>query len=78
MERDKNLTLEERYADDILTDNTQFENCKQCKACLFRDDGTIYSNDYRKCSCEMFPYPSMKPLGVINNKENCEYRVTKG
>lgn len=75
MAKDKELTLEERYADDILTDNTGIENCKQCKACLFRDDGTPYSNDYRKSCCEMFPYPGMKPLGVINNKENCEYHV---
>ena len=34
-------TLEERYADEVLTDNTQFDKCRQCKDCIFRDDGTV-------------------------------------
>ena len=38
-------TLEERYADEVLTDNTQFDKCRQCKDCIFRDDGTVYSKE---------------------------------
>lgn len=74
----KQKSFEERYGDEVLSDNSGVENCKQCKACLFRDDGTPFSNDYRKSCCEMFPYPGFKPIGVINNTEMCEYRVTKG
>ena len=71
-------SLEERYADEVLSDNSAVENCKQCKNCLFRDDGTVFSNDYRKSCCQMFPYPGFKPIGVINNAEPCEYHITKG
>ena len=66
-------TLEERLSDDILSDNTQLSKCEQCKNCIFRDDGTVYSNDYRKSSCRIYPYPQFKPLGVMNNTEQCEF-----
>jgi hypothetical protein len=49
------------------------ENCKQCKDCLFQNDGTPYSNDYRKSSCAIFGYPDMKPIEVIRNTGQCEY-----
>lgn len=66
-------TLEERLSEDILSDNTQIPKCEQCKECIFRDDGTVYSNDYRKSSCRMYPYPRFKPLAVMNNTEDCEF-----
>lgn len=66
-------TLEERLSHDILSDNTQISKCEQCKTCIFRNDGTVYSNDYRKASCRMYPHPRFKPLAVMNNTENCEY-----
>ena len=70
-------TLYERYKDDILSDNTQIEICKQCKDCKFNDDGTVWSNHYTKSSCQKYPYPSMKPPKVIDNKADCPYRETE-
>ena len=72
MDKEKK-SLVERWDEDILSDNSQVENCKMCKDCIFRDDGTVYSNDYRKCCCMIYPYPKMKPLRVINNTGLCEY-----
>ena len=69
----KEKTLSERYGDEVLTDNTQIPKCEQCKDCVFRSDGTVWTNDYRKGSCALYPYPSMKPSGVKNNTEKCEY-----
>lgn len=66
-------SLEERYTDEVLTDNTQFDKCRQCKNCIFRDDGTVYSNHYQKGCCSMFPYPQFKPHEVVMNLVNCEF-----
>ena len=66
-----------RHDDEILTDNTKIHYCKQCKDCVFRDDGTPYSSEYTKSSCQMFPYPDHKPMDVINNRGKCEYHLTK-
>lgn len=71
----KNKTLEQRYEKEILTDNTQLPKCEQCKDCEFRDDGTIYANDYKKSSCSMYPYPQFKPVGVIRSTEPCDFYV---
>lgn len=65
--------LEERYSKEILTDNTKFEKCSQCKDCIFKSDGTVYSNNYQKSSCAIFPYPQMKPDEVRNNAAECDY-----
>ena len=70
-------TLQERWDEETLTDNTQFELCKQCKDCVFRDDGTVWSNMYTKSSCQKYPYPKMKPAKVINNDGDCSYREIK-
>ena len=69
----KTKSLEERYGDEILTDNTALEKCKQCKDCLFQIGLTDFSNNYQKCSCAVYEHPDMKPLGVMENKEKCEY-----
>lgn len=61
------------HKDEVFTDNSKIENCKQCKDCLFRDDGTVWSNDYQKSCCQIYRYPNFKPLHVINNKGVCEY-----
>lgn len=68
-------TIEERYEDEILTDNTKISKCDLCKNCFFRDDGTVYSNDYKKSSCVMYPHPSFKPVGVIRSIEPCEFYI---
>lgn len=47
----------------------------QCKDCVFKDDGTVYSNDYRKGNCMQFPYPGLKPMGVLHKTKECpKYR----
>lgn len=69
-------TLQERWDEEVLTDNTQFENCKQCKNCIYQDGGTPFSNHYTKSSCQRYPYPKFKPIEVINNKGDCVYFET--
>jgi hypothetical protein len=69
----KTKSLEERYGDEILTDNTALDKCRQCKDCLFWNDGTVYSNNYQKGSCAIYGYPDSKPIDVMLNKEKCEY-----
>lgn len=66
-------TVTERYFDEVLTDNTALDKYRQCKDCIFRDDGTVYSNHYQKGCCRMFPYPRFKPNEVMLNQANCEY-----
>lgn len=70
----KEQTLTERYAKEVLTNNTALDKYRQCKDCVFRDGGTIYSDHYQKGCCAMFPYPQSKPRQVMLNEENCEYR----
>lgn len=70
---EKNKSLEERYAGEQLSDNSRSEKCAQCKLCLFQSDGTAFSNHYQKGCCAMYPYPAMKPLGVMHNTEECDF-----
>lgn len=68
-------SISERYADDILSDNTHRNICRQCKNCRFwgnADDP--FRNAYDKACCDMYPYPSYKPQGVVDNTEACEYK----
>lgn len=68
-------TLSERYAGDILTDNTKIPKYEQCKDCLFRKseiNGVFYDN-YRKSCCMMFPYPQMKPMEFYHGTARCEF-----
>ena len=66
-----------RYKDEILTDNTKIRYCDICEDCLLWGHGDAYSNAYNKSSCDMYPYPAMKPIEVINNKGTCLYRKTR-
>lgn len=43
-----------------------------CKDCMFRNDGTIWSSEYTKGCCQMFPYPAMKPIEVLFKKGSCK------
>ena len=70
-------SLQERWNKDTLTDNTQFENCKQCKDCIFQNDDTVWSNHYSKSCCQKYPYPKYKPVEVIDNVMECYYRKLK-
>lgn len=73
----KEKTLSERYKDEVLTDNSKFSFYEQCKDCKFRDDGTIYSSDYRKGFCQKYPFPNIKPDGVMKNKIKCKHKDEK-
>lgn len=77
MAKDKDLTLEERYADDILTDNTQFDNYKQCKNCAFRDKTAVRGVEcgWKKGVCEIYQYPGWKPHEIMRNREVCEFHI---
>ncbi len=61
------------YEDDSATDNGKLVICEQCKTCVLRDNGDIWSNDYRKASCQMYPYPEHKPEMVVRGEEECDY-----
>lgn len=69
----KKKTLTERMLEETLSDNSNVENCKQCKDCIFRDDGTVWSNHYTKACCQIYKHPNIKPLDVINNKQSCVF-----
>lgn len=58
---------------EILTDNTKTHYCKQCKDCCFWGNGDAFSNAYDKTSCDIYPYPNMKPIEIINNTGDCPY-----
>ena len=73
----KKKSLQERWNEEQLTDNSHFENCKQCKSCVNQDNGDVWSNHYTKSSCKKFPYPNMKPIEVIDNKGKCPYFETE-
>lgn len=66
------------HEDEILTDNTKINYCEQCKDCInWGKSGTPWDNKYTKSNCSAYPYPSMKPMGVINNTHVCEFRREK-
>ena len=39
-------TLEERYADEVLTDNAALNHYSQCKDCIFRDKRVEDGEDF--------------------------------
>lgn len=50
-------TLEERLADDILTDNAALNHFSQCKDCIFRDKRPGWGGvecGYDKCVCHIY------------------------
>lgn len=68
-------TLENRYANEVLSDNTVIPKFEQCKNCIFRkitiNGKTV--DDYRRGSCMMYPSPKMKPLQLKDGSEQCDY-----
>ncbi len=74
-------TLEERYADEVLTDNAALNHYAQCKDCFFRFKDYFEfrgqkikchpEDGWKKCVCHMFPED--KPDEVYNNTGECEY-----
>jgi hypothetical protein len=66
-------SFEERYNGEIPTDNTALDVCRQCKNCLFKNDGTVWTSHYQKGACAIYPYPESKPTDVMLNRETCEF-----
>jgi hypothetical protein len=65
---------EPRWANEVLSDNTHKDICKQCKTCRWWGNGEDYfSNKYDKTSCDKYPYPAYKPMFVVNNEHNCTF-----
>ena len=67
-----NLTSKEEFNNKGISDDIQ------CKDCEFKIGDDEYSNDYRKGSCQIYPYPELKPQSVMMNNGKCEsYRKEK-
>lgn len=58
---------------ELFGESSREEQCKQCKDCMFRDNGDVWSNHYEKSSCMIYQYPNIKPSFVRNNTGRCEY-----
>lgn len=63
----------EAHEGEKFSDNSTVENCKQCKTCLHWNGGNNYSNNYQKCSCQIYVHPAMKPIEVIKNTCKCKF-----
>ena len=65
-------SLEDRYGNEILTDNTKIPKYEQCKTCMFRqmkiEDSLI--DDYRRGSCLIF---DNKPIQFYDGSAKCEF-----
>ena len=68
-------TIEERYADEVLTDNAALNHYAQCKDCFFRDKTAVQGVEcgWKKGNCKIFEYPNFKPDEVMRNRAECEY-----
>lgn len=66
------------HESEILSDNTKIGYCRQCRDCVFWDGGDLYSNQYDKASCKMYPFPDHKPMDVMHNRADCPYRIEEG
>jgi len=67
-----------RHDDEILTDNTKINYCAQCKDCAFwGNNNDPFSNQYRKTNCDMFPYPGIKPMYVLDSTGDCQYHMAR-
>lgn len=68
-ERKGNLSSYEMFKSTVVSEGIQ------CRNCLLRSDGTVWSNDYRKAHCAQYKYPESKPIGVLHGTEVCTYFV---
>lgn len=56
------------HKNEVLTDNSKIEYCKQCVKCVFRD-----KRGHDRAVCAIYESPSLKPLHVINNQGRCDF-----
>lgn len=69
------MSLDDRHADEILTDNSAENWFSQCKNCIYNNDGTIHGNKYDKGYCVKYPYGTPgKTHGIYTGEEKCIYR----
>lgn len=63
-------TLEERYADDVLTNNEVLNHFSQCKDCIFRDKNTVNGREcgYDKCICRIYGKLTASRLRNLDGK----------
>lgn len=61
-------TWVDTHEDEILTDNSKIDYCKQCVKCIFKDE-----RGHDRAVCMIYKSPGHKPLHVINNNGICEY-----
>ncbi len=49
-------SFEERYRDEVLTDNAALNHYSQCKDCIFRDKRIVNGEEcgWDKCVCRMY------------------------
>ena len=49
-------TLEERYEDEVLSDNAALNHYSQCKDCMFRDKTSVDGEEcgWKKCFCHIY------------------------
>ncbi len=74
-------TLAERYANDIMTDNTKIVNFRQCADCVYRlEKGTEWDYlGFQKVTCQIFNGKDVpeKPLRYSLNEDDPMYLKCK-
>lgn len=63
-------TLSERYADEVLTDNTALNHYSQCKGCVFRDKTTVSGEEcgWQKAVCHIYGRSTASRLKYSNGE----------
>lgn len=63
-------TLSERYADEVLTDNTALNHYSQCKGCVFRDKTTVSGEEcgWQKAVCHIYGRSTASRLKYLNGE----------
>lgn len=68
-------SLEERYADEVLTDNSALNHYSQCKNCAFRDKRLIGDEEYGydKSVCRIYGSRTASTLKASDGKPFFSY-----
>lgn len=75
---DEKKTLEERYENEVLTDNAALKHFAQCRNCVFRDKTTVQGKEcgWNKSFCRVYGkasvlrIPQLKiPYTPLNNED---------
>lgn len=65
---DEKKTLEERYENEVLTDNAALNHFSQCRDCIFRDKTTVQGKEcgWNKCFCMVYGKVSVSRITQLN------------